>query len=138
MCNIAIIRNSFCVDSMRTLTAELRPGQSYCLLSSQLFVSSMVRHVCKRCYASDMTPTVSPVQARPNNNSVVAFKDNSSAIRGFDVKPLLPLNPGGPSALAPQHRDWDLLLTAETHNFPCAVAPYPGVLTRLGWLQLAT
>jgi hypothetical protein len=28
----------------------------------------------------------------------------------------------------PKGRDWDLLLTAETHNFPCAVAPYPG-----GW-----
>lgn len=72
-------------------------------------------------------------QARPDNNSVVAFKDNSSAIRGFNVKPLLPLNPGGPSALAPQPRDWDLLLTAETHNFPCAVAPYPGVLGVCLW-----
>lgn len=59
---------------------------------------------------------------------MVAFKDNSSAIRGAEVTPMLPLNPGGPSALAPQKRDWDLLLTAETHNFPCAVAPYPG-----GW-----
>lgn len=66
------------------------------------------------------------LQARPDNNSVVAFKDNSSAIRGFEVTPMLPRNPGGPSALAPQKRDWDLLLTAETHNFPCAVAPYPG------------
>ncbi len=63
---------------------------------------------------------------------MVAFKDNSSAIRGFKVHPLLPLNPGGPSALAPQSRDWDLLLTAETHNFPCAVAPYPGVSTYEG------
>ena len=39
---------------------------------------------------------------------------------------MLPLQPGGPSPLAPQDRDWDILLTAETHNFPCAVAPYPG------------
>lgn len=74
-------------------------------------------------------------QARPDNNSVVAFKDNSSAIRGFKVRPLLPLNPGGPSALAPQGRDWDLLLTAETHNFPCAVAPYPGGLVA-DWLAV--
>eukprot|EP00879_Flechtneria_rotunda_P005989 GHRR01006298.1.p1 GENE.GHRR01006298.1~~GHRR01006298.1.p1 ORF type:complete len:1281 (+),score=448.03 GHRR01006298.1:710-4552(+) len=73
-----------------------------------------------------------PLDARPSNNSVVAFKDNSSAIRGFEVKPILPLNPGGPSALAPQKRDWDLLLTAETHNFPCAVAPYPGAETGVG------
>lgn len=73
-----------------------------------------------------------PLDARPDNNSVVAFKDNSSAIRGFKVRPLLPLNPGGPSALGPQGRDWDLLLTAETHNFPCAVAPYPGAETGAG------
>ena len=42
------------------------------------------------------------------------------------MRPALPLAPGGPSAVAPQARDWDVLLTAETHNFPCAVAPYPG------------
>lgn len=72
-----------------------------------------------------LCPSARRPQAHPRN-SVVAFKDNSSAIRGFDTHPVLPLNPGGPSALAPQHRDWDLLLTAETHNFPCAVAPYPG------------
>ncbi len=39
----------------------------------------------------------------------------------------------GPAALAPQDRDWDILLTAETHNFPCAVAPYPGMY----WLKMA-
>jgi len=48
------------------------------------------------------------------------------------VKPLLPVKPGGPSALQPQERDWDVLLTAETHNFPCAVAPYPGAETGAG------
>lgn len=31
-----------------------------------------------------------------------------------------------------QARDWDVLLTAETHNFPCAVAPYPGAETGAG------
>jgi hypothetical protein len=31
-----------------------------------------------------------------------------------------------------QPRDWDVLLTAETHNFPCAVAPYPGAETGAG------
>ena len=29
-------------------------------------------------------------------------------------------------------RNWDVLLTAETHNFPCAVAPYPGAETGAG------
>ena len=48
--------------------------------------------------------------------------------RGFKTRPILPLTEAGPAALAPQDRDWDILLTAETHNFPCAVAPYPGTL----------
>ncbi|KAI7838801.1 hypothetical protein COHA_007416 [Chlorella ohadii] len=65
-------------------------------------------------------------------NSVIGFKDNSSAIRGGPVTPVLPERPGGPSPLAPQARDWDVLLTAETHNFPCAVAPYPGAETGAG------
>lgn len=46
--------------------------------------------------------------------------------RGRVVQPMLPVGSGTPSTLAPQTVDWDLLLTAETHNFPCAVAPYPG------------
>lgn len=66
-----------------------------------------------------------PFEAAPRN-SVVAFHDNSSALRGGPMTPLLPVTCGQPSELVPQQRDWDLLLTAETHNFPCAVAPYPG------------
>ena len=46
--------------------------------------------------------------------------------RGGQVRPLLPRRAGQVSELEPQPRDWDVLLTAETHNFPCAVAPYPG------------
>jgi len=71
-----------------------------------------------------------PYEAAPRN-SVIAFHDNSSALRGGPVTPLLPVKCGGPSPLQPQSRDWDLLLTAETHNFPCAVAPYPGTASLL-------
>ena len=80
---------------------------------------------CRSCTNDDA------LQANPNN-SVIGFHDNSSAIRGGPVTPLLPQTPGGPSELAPQPRDWDVLLTAETHNFPCAVAPYPGAETGAG------
>jgi phosphoribosylformylglycinamidine synthase len=72
-----------------------------------------------------------PLEANPRN-SVIGFHDNSSALRGGPVTPTLPVVPGAPSALAPQERDWDVLLTAETHNFPCAVAPYPGAETGTG------
>ncbi|XP_031497055.1 probable phosphoribosylformylglycinamidine synthase, chloroplastic/mitochondrial [Nymphaea colorata] len=73
----------------------------------------------------------SPLQANPNN-SVIGFKDNSSAIRGFEVQPLLPMMPGSPSPLCLSSNQLDILFTAETHNFPCAVAPYPGAETGAG------
>ena len=66
-----------------------------------------------------------PLKAYPNN-SVISFEDNSSALRGGTVHPLLPLRAGQCSPLTVQEQDWDILLTAETHNFPCAVAPCPG------------
>jgi len=72
-----------------------------------------------------------PWKANPNN-SVVAFKDNSSTIRGFKAAPIVPAEPGTTSRMELQERDLDLLLTAETHNFPCAVAPYPGAETGAG------
>ena len=58
---------------------------------------------------------------------MIAFKDNSSVIEGYSVKTLLPDNPGRPSALAPADVDYHLLLTAETHNFPTGVAPFPAL-----------
>ena len=66
------------------------------------------------------------------HNSVIAFKDNSSAIRGFVNTPLRPTRPGEPGPLDTRPVDLDLLLTAETHNFPSGVAPYPGAETGAG------
>lgn len=73
----------------------------------------------------------STLKANPGN-SVIGFKDNSSAIRGFAVDFLHPVAPGSPSLLRPLRRDLDILFTAETHNFPCAVAPFPGAETGAG------
>jgi phosphoribosylformylglycinamidine synthase len=66
------------------------------------------------------------------NNSLIAFKDNSSVIRGFVVRPILPNKPGDVSLLEPTPRYLDLLLTAETHNFPTAICPFPGAETGVG------
>lgn len=73
----------------------------------------------------------STLQANPNN-SVIGFKDNSSAIKGFIVNHLRPVQPGLTCPLNLTTRDLDILFTAETHNFPCAVAPYPGAETGAG------
>ena len=69
---------------------------------------------------------------RNPNNSVIGFKDNSSAIKGFEVELLRPSTPGSPSPFLLLHREMDVLFTAETHNFPCAVAPFPGAETGAG------
>ena len=71
------------------------------------------------------------LEASPHN-SVVAFKDNSSAIRGGTAMVLRPLSPGSPGELVKEEVDLDLLLTAETHNFPSGVAPFPGAETGAG------
>ena len=61
------------------------------------------------------------------SNSVIAFHDNSSAIRAAaPVVTLKPVQPGAPSPLTPTETLLHPILTAETHNFPCAVAPFPG------------
>ncbi len=72
-----------------------------------------------------------PYEANPNN-SVIAFHDNSSAIRGFKTRALVSSEPRGPSPLEIRELDLDLTLTAETHNFPSGVAPFPGAETGTG------
>ncbi|GMI80027.1 purine biosynthesis 4 [Hibiscus trionum] len=73
----------------------------------------------------------STLKANPNN-SVIGFKDNSSAIKGFLAYRLRPVQPGTACPLDETTREIDVLFTAETHNFPCAVAPYPGAETGAG------
>lgn len=72
-----------------------------------------------------------PLEANPAN-SVIAFRDNSSSIRGHEVPTLTPAEPGKPCPMQPSELDLDLTLTAETHNFPSGVAPFPGAETGTG------
>ena len=72
-----------------------------------------------------------PLNANPNN-STVAFKDNSSAIRGYSIHTLVPSRPGQSCPFALIDLDYDILFTAETHNFPSGVAPFPGAETGTG------
>jgi phosphoribosylformylglycinamidine synthase len=64
--------------------------------------------------------------------SLVAFKDNSSVISGYRVETIVPLRPGSPSPFERVQVDYNPLLTAETHNFPTGVAPFPGAETGTG------
>lgn len=65
-------------------------------------------------------------------NSVIAFRDNSSSIRGFKISTLVPEDPTSSSHLVEKEADYDITFTAETHNFPTGVAPFPGAETGTG------
>ena len=67
-----------------------------------------------------------PLKANPNN-SVIAFKDNSSGIKGYEIKTIIPQNVGRHSRFKEANLKYHVIFTAETHNFPSGVAPFPSV-----------
>ncbi len=69
---------------------------------------------------------------RNPNNSVIAFKDNSSAIRGYEIWTIIPERPGGIAPFGKKRVTYHIIFTAETHNFPSGVAPFPGAETGTG------
>jgi len=73
----------------------------------------------------------STLRANPAN-SIIAFKDNSSGIRGFEIATIVPALPGRCSQFAAWKGHYDIIFTAETHNFPSGVAPFPGAETGTG------
>lgn len=73
----------------------------------------------------------STLRANPAN-SIIAFKDNSSGIRGYDCWTILPDQPGKPSPFQKKKVTYHIIFTAETHNFPTGVAPFPGAETGTG------
>lgn len=65
-------------------------------------------------------------------NSVIAFSDNSSSIMGPKIRIIIPEVPGQCSKFVERVVAYDPLFTAETHNFPSGVAPFPGAETGTG------
>ena len=81
---------------------------------------------------STLFEVVTETLAAHPKGSVIAFKDNSSVITGYDISTITPRHPGTPSPLETTHSRYHVLLTAETHNFPTGVAPFPGAETGTG------
>ncbi|MGD0281256.1 MAG: phosphoribosylformylglycinamidine synthase [Dissulfurispiraceae bacterium] len=72
-----------------------------------------------------------PYKRNPNN-SIIAFRDNSSAIAGHEITTILPENPLASSLFRQDRSVYHIIFTAETHNFPSGVAPFPGAETGTG------
>jgi len=73
----------------------------------------------------------STLKANPDN-SIIAYKDNSSAIKGYDIWTITPQHPGACSPFKKQKFTYHIIFTAETHNHPSGVAPFPGAETGTG------
>ncbi len=67
-----------------------------------------------------------------DNGSLVAFRDNAGVIRGFTTNAILPVAPGRVSELGVYAVTIHSTCTAETHNHPTSVAPFPGAQTGSG------
>lgn len=72
-----------------------------------------------------------PFRRNPNN-SIIAFGDNSSSIKGYRINTIIPDKPGMPSSFIEKEMTYHIIFTAETHNFPSGVAPFPGAETGTG------
>ena len=75
------------------------------------------------------------VQRRENrekfeNNSKIAFSDNSSSIKGFPTQ--IMTSDSKAQKYLIEKRDMNFVCTAETHNFPTAISPFPGAATGIG------
>jgi phosphoribosylformylglycinamidine synthase len=80
----------------------------------------------------DLISMIKQTLDRNPGNSVIAFRDNSSAIRGYDIETIAPERPGRVSRFIKKSASYHVIFTAETHNFPSGVAPFPGAETGTG------
>uniref|UniRef100_A0A915KCY2 Phosphoribosylformylglycinamidine synthase n=1 Tax=Romanomermis culicivorax TaxID=13658 RepID=A0A915KCY2_ROMCU len=75
---------------------------------------------------------VMQTQNHTNQNSVIKFKDNSSAIRGSKIPVFKPSDPSECSPFLKEDSIRHITYTAETHNFPTGICPFPGAATGTG------
>ncbi|XP_068035065.1 phosphoribosylformylglycinamidine synthase [Anomalospiza imberbis] len=85
-----------------------------------------------RPVARSLLSSLMDTQSCSHPNNVIKFCDNSSAIRGLPVAALWPQDPAGPSPYEKRTSVRHVTFTAETHNFPTAVAPFSGATTGTG------
>ncbi|XP_013775533.1 phosphoribosylformylglycinamidine synthase-like isoform X1 [Limulus polyphemus] len=76
--------------------------------------------------------TVMETQLSSNDNNIIKFSDNSSAILGYEVTELFPSDTTESSVFQTRSEKQHIIFTAETHNFPTGVAPFSGAATGTG------
>ncbi len=85
-----------------------------------------------------MQETLFDIVQRPLKNlgsencSLVAFRDNAGVIKGFRTRLILSVTSGKPSEMCILEKVVHITCTAETHNHPTFIAPFPGAQTGAG------
>ena len=76
--------------------------------------------------------------AKNGKGTLVAYKDNSSVVKGFKTEVFAPVAPvDAKAASMPRPYEFsevqlDQLMKVETHNHPTAISPFPGAATGVG------
>ncbi len=65
-------------------------------------------------------------------NTLIAYKDNSGVIEGFEDKWFQPCRHDGSNIYEFDCGQIDMLMKVETHNHPTAISPLPGAATGVG------
>jgi phosphoribosylformylglycinamidine synthase len=68
----------------------------------------------------------------PTDRTLKAFNDNAGVMRGFETQLILPAVSGSFSEMQLCNKTIHISATAETHNHPTFVAPFPGAETGSG------
>jgi phosphoribosylformylglycinamidine synthase len=67
-----------------------------------------------------------------HENSIIGIRDNSSAIRGFEIWTIMPEFSGKVSRFEKKKVTYHILFTAESHNHPTLIEPFQGSGTGIG------
>ena len=74
----------------------------------------------------------STLTGKTKQNSCVAFSDNSSVINGYYVNTLVQKEMDKESEMRMINTKYDIVYTAETHNYPTGISPFAGAATGVG------
>jgi len=110
-------------------------GQSNCEHSRHGFFRGKIIIDGQTMPHSLMQIIQAPWKANPKN-SLVGFDDDSSAIKGFQIRLIMPARPGDLSAFIIKKCTYHPIFSAESHNHPTGIEPYQGAATGTGgWLR---
>ena len=99
------------------------------LFKGDLFISNNeYSYKTKSLFKLIKEPYYNVKKINDNNSTIIAFKDNASAIKGYDTIVTYPINNKIIKDNVLQH----FTIKCETHNFPTAICPFPAAETGVG------